>query len=96
MNALKVEQDSLVVELTNDTYIYNDRYFTLEVSEVDEYGDFVEQSADISGLPVTASDAEIEKYLSAALARLAAHFEKTKSVRNSAAIAATAGKLALR
>lgn len=82
-----LREGKLEVSLTDDAYDYNDRQFTLEVTEVG--GD--DNDADVSGLYVTASQAEIDAYLAAALAAAKERAGSEVNVRRVASYAAQAG-----
>lgn len=72
------------ISLTKDAYDYNDRFFTLEATD----GAEEENDADVSGLPVSASQAEIARYLAAAANEARRYFAETGSVRRMASSAA--------
>jgi hypothetical protein len=64
-----IREGDLMVSLTADAYDYNNDFFTLEVTLM-EGKEGIENDADLSGLSVNASPAQIESYLTAAMARL--------------------------
>lgn len=89
-----LRQGNLAVALTKDAFAYNDRLFTLEVSEMqgDEY-----QGNDIgiSGLEVTATAQEISVYLGAALGMALKRAGVELNVHGTAVPAAAAGMQAV-
>jgi hypothetical protein len=89
-----IREGALELSLSDDAYSYNDTQFTLEVSHFD--GDeLVETDADVSGLAVTASQAEIEAYLLAAFRCAKERAGDAMVVRNVAGFAAAAGMKAV-
>ena len=86
----EIREGGLTVSLTDDAYDYNDKFFTLEVTEMSS-ADGVENDADVSGLPVTAAQEEISNYLEAAMACAKVRCGAELSVRNVAGYAAQAG-----
>lgn len=83
---------NLAVELTDDAYDYNGYAFTLEVTALDGGdGSDNENDANWSGLSVTATPAEIDAYLGAALSAAEAIAGPDLAVKNSASRAARAG-----
>lgn len=89
----ELREGNLMVSLTDDAYDYNDQYFTLEVTEMSG-AEGVENDADVSGLPVTAGQDEIDAYLAAALASAKVCCGPELNVRNVAGQAAqVAGRL---
>jgi hypothetical protein len=86
-----IRQGNLEVSLTSDAYDYNTEFYTLEVTEFDGDGDEgIENDADISMLPISASPGEKSAYLSAAIASVQAEYAKG-SIRRTASTAAKAG-----
>ncbi len=89
-----IREGALELSLSDDAYSYNDTHFTLEVSHFD--GDeWVETDADVSGLAVIASQAEIEAYLLAAFRCAKERAGDAMVVRNVAGFAAAAGMKAV-
>lgn len=88
----EIRQGSIEVGLTRDAYDYNDEFYTLEVTEFDGDGkEGVDNDADISGLPISASAAEKRAYLIAAMAVVQAKYGPESNIRRTASPAAKAG-----
>lgn len=85
-----IRKGRLKVSLTDDAYEYNRELFTLEVTEMDG-DDGIENDADVSGLAIGASQAEIAAYLSAAMACAEERAGPAMNVRCVASHAAQAG-----
>lgn len=85
-----IRDGALRVSLTKDAYAYNDEQFTLELSHI-EGDECVENDADASGLPISASQAEIAVYLEAAMRRAKQRAGDETAVRNVSGYAAAAG-----
>lgn len=90
----EIREGNLVVSLTSDAYEYNNEQFTLEVTAMDG-NEGVENDADVSGLPVTATQPEIDGYLAAAMAHAKVRCGNELQVRNSAGRVAQAGIAAI-
>lgn len=86
----ELREGNLQVALTQDTFEYNDTYFTLEVTELAD-GEGVENEAFVSGLTVAADVGERATYLTAALACAKLKAGPELNIRNVAAHAAQAG-----
>lgn len=90
----RTRQGNLMVSLTEDAHAYNREFFTLEITHMD--GDEgIENDADVSGLSVFATQAQIDLYLAAAMAHATARCGQEGRVRNAAVYAAQAGVLAV-
>lgn len=89
---LELRNGSLIVGLTDDAYDYNDAFYTLEVTDSsDEENDAVH-----SGLPITASEAEIDAYLQAAMDSAQEQIKLNGgTTRRTASTAAAAGYAAI-
>ncbi len=85
-----VRDGALAVSLSDDAYSYNDEQFTLELAHM-EGDECVETDADASGLPISASQAEIDAYLEAALRCAKEKVGSEIAVRNVSGHAASAG-----
>ena len=85
-----VRDGALEVSLTDDAYSYNDEQFTLELAHM-EGDECVENDADASGLPISASQADIDAYLEAALRCAKEKVGAEIAVRNVSGYAASAG-----
>ncbi len=90
----ELREGNLLVSLTRDAHDYNDRYFTLEITEMN--GDEgVENDAEVSGLSVGADQTEIDAYLTEAMACAKVRAGIDLNVRNVAWHAAQAGMSAV-
>ncbi len=85
-----VREGALEVSLTDGAYSYNDVQFTLELSHM-EGDECIENDADASGLPISASQAEIDAYLEAAMRCAKAKVGTEIAVRNVSGYAAAEG-----
>lgn len=86
----QLQRGNLLVSLTADAYYYNDKFFTLEVSDLND-NECLENDAARSSLSINAKPEEVSQYLEAAMKEVESRYREIPNVRNMASKAAAAG-----